>query len=133
MATVDVFTKQLRSFAKQLEDAVGPQALEAVVAATTELALEAVVESLSDVREHSGEYRVKPKPVVTDLVDTANLRNSFQTSYPGPFHGRVATNVEYAEPLEEGTEDMQGFFYLRSAAQKARGILKRQIERRLKQ
>lgn len=37
-------------------------------------------------------------------VDTGNLRNSWQTTFPGEWLGEVATNVEYAPAIEEGQQ-----------------------------
>lgn len=37
-------------------------------------------------------------------VDTGNLINSWQDTYPNPWIGEVTTNVEYAQAIEDGQQ-----------------------------
>lgn len=115
----DFSISRMKSFADKIEAKLGEPALERLIKLTTAEAQEAVVEQIGDVYPHSGQGRVIPREVVTDLVDTGNLRGSFRISFPGRFHGRVATNVEYARPLEEGSRFIEeGFAFVENSARK---------------
>ena len=55
---------------------------------------------------HSGEVygrHIASKPGEAPAVDTGNLMNSLQETYPNATTGIAFTNVEYAAPLEYGT------------------------------
>jgi HK97 gp10 family phage protein len=53
-------------------------------------------------------------------VDTGNLRNSIQSSFPDEFVAVVGTHVEYAPYVEFGTYKMAARPYLMPAVEKVR-------------
>lgn len=118
--------------AKRLEKlgAFGEREIQKVIASTTGLSHEAVVDKItSDIRPHSGMHRDKnPQEVVTDLVDTGAYRQSWQISVE-PGRGELFTNSAYALPLEYGTEHMEGFGVLRDTASKMRRVFAKKMRK----
>jgi hypothetical protein len=112
----------------------GEAKLQKVIVETTLLAQKAIVEKITnDIEPHSGMGRKNnPQAVVTDLVDTGHYRASWQVSFPGPFRGLLSTNVEYAAPLEYGTEHMPGFYVARDTAVKMRVVLVEKMQKAIK-
>lgn len=100
---------------------LNPQALEGILAKMAQLGKAMVVDKITDdVRPHSGLSRSRnPQQIVTNLVDTGAYRQSWQVKQDSNYRFKVSTNIEYAAPLEYGTEDMPGFFVARDVARKS--------------
>ena len=84
------------------------------------------------IRPHSGLGRkngTSRQASVTNLVDFGNLLNSFKSSFPTASIGIVATNLDYAQALEEGTNKMVGFFFVRGVAK----IMERKFKDNIRQ
>lgn len=113
---------------------LGPSALQKTVVETTMLAKEAIVDKItSEIEPHSGLSRDNnPQAIVSDLVDTGTFRESWQVSFPSAYVGKLATNVEYALPLEYGTDHMPGFYVARDTAKKMRPIFVERIKKAMK-
>lgn len=111
----------------------GNKEVEAAVRETTLLAHEEIVDKITnDIEPHSGMSRKNnPQESVTDLVDTGFYRASWNTSFPNPLKGVLATNCEYAEVLENGTEDgsHQAFYPARDTARKMKAVFKKRLKK----
>jgi hypothetical protein len=131
MSSYSVASKTISGLADKLKDFGQSRKTEQILAETTALTQEAIVDKITGamggVRPHSGKSRRVPQDTVTDLVDTGTYRASWQISFPEPGVGRVSTNLEYAAPLEYGTEDMPGFFVARDTAR----VMRREFIRKL--
>lgn len=115
--------------------AQGEARLQKEVVKITLLGKGAIVDKITnDIEPHSGMHRKRnPQPIVTDLVDSGAYRASWQESFPQPFHGRVASNLEYALPLEYGTENRPGFYVARDVARKMREVFVSNLRKALKE
>lgn len=127
-------TKKILGLADKLAKLAGDTPVQRVIAETTLLTQEAIVDKITnDIRPHDARRITGLVKGVTDLVDTGAYRASWKVSFPGLFEGRVATNISYALPLEYGTEHMAGFYVARDTARDMRKVFVQKLQDAIKQ